>query len=123
MSDNPPDNPPVNPPSFPFRFTRSPEYKRIYADAIRARIGNGDITAIIYKVDHETGLDINARVVIEESEIIMTWVQAKTVAMTLASIIQAIETLIGPISLPENFKIDQEAQAAVIRSLGFPTRG
>jgi hypothetical protein len=114
---------PDNPPPPQFKFVRSPEYRSIYANVIRARIGNGDITAIVYKTTHETGLDISALVATEEAEIIMTWTQAKMIAMVLAGIIEDIETLIGPISLPGGFQIDRETQAAVIRGLGFPPRG
>ena len=99
------------------KFERSPLYRTIYADIVRPRIGNGDITAIFGKGHHEPGFMIDATIVTEEVEVVMSWMQLKMVNMIMGAIIDALEEEIGKIVIPSNFQADPNTYRPIIRGL------
>jgi hypothetical protein len=103
--------------------TRSAEYRTIYSNVFRPRIGNGDVTLIFSKLDHAPSLAANANVLEEQVEIVMAWSQLKMLTLTLNSIVNALEQEVGEVKIPTSFKIDLENQRAVIRTLGFTSAG
>jgi hypothetical protein len=114
MSDNQPPQ---------ISITRSPDYRRIYLDFIRSRIGNGDITVVICKTTHDpNALVPNVNGVYEEIEVTMSWTQLKLVHAIFGNFVEAIEHETGPILIPESFRLDQEAQRPVVRTLGLSPR-
>lgn len=103
-------------------FTRSSEYKVVFSNAFRTRVGTGDITLIFSRVTHTPSVAIAGTIIEEQVEIAMSWPQLKQLAMALTSIVNAIEQEVEEIQVPMAFKIDPEAQRVVIRGLGFPSR-
>ena len=81
-------------------FTRADDYKRLYSDIFRTRIGNGDLTLIFSKTTHDPGIDVSGNIIEEQVEVTLTWTHMKVLASLLSSLTQAVETEIGPIPLP-----------------------
>ncbi len=102
-------------------FTRSPEYKVVYSNVFRTRVGGGDITLIFSRITHVPSIAVAGDVVEEQIEVVMSWQQLKQFEMALKSVVDAIEQEVGEIQVPTVFKIDQDGQRAVVRSLGFPS--
>jgi hypothetical protein len=100
-------------------FTRAPDFKTIFADMVRPRIGNGSITIVFGKLSHRPSLQMEANVIEEHIEIVMTWTQFKMVMQNFSSILSAIETEIGPIPIPETFRPSDETNRAIVRALGM----
>jgi hypothetical protein len=99
---------------------RSPEYKTLYSNIFRPRVGAGDITIIFSKLTHSPSLMAVADVVEEQVEVVMSWPQLKMFTETLSTLVEAIDEEIGEIKLPTGFKPNIERQREAIRSMGYP---
>jgi hypothetical protein len=99
--------------------TRSPEYRTIYSNVVRPRVGNGDITLIFSRLTHAPHILANAQIVEEQVEVVMSWIHLKMFEQTLRMLVDAIDQEVGDIPLPAGFKLDPEAQHAVVRTLGL----
>jgi hypothetical protein len=99
--------------------TRSADYKAVYSNVYRSRLGAEEITLIFGRLRHAPSIMADVSILEEEAEVIMTWSQLKMLAQTLSSTIDALEQEIGEVKIPKNFKIDMERQRAVVRSLGL----
>ena len=103
--------------------TRSADYKVVYSNVYRTRIGAGELTLLFGRFAHAPNIRAEVNVLEEEVEVIMTWSQLKMLAQTLSSAIDALEQEIGEVKIPTAFKIDLESQRAAVRSLGFSPAG
>jgi hypothetical protein len=103
--------------------TRSEEYKSIFSNAYRVRIGVGDITLIFNRATHAPNITAEASVVEEQVEIVMAWPIIKMLQVHLSSLVSAIEQEIGYIPVPDAFlanpNMNPTAQREVVRSLGL----
>jgi hypothetical protein len=99
--------------------TRSADYKQIYSNAFRTRIGNGDITIIFSRLTHSPSLAAATDILEEQVEITMTWSQLKMFETTLRILVDALDQEVGEIQLPTGFKPNPEGQRSVIRTLGY----
>jgi hypothetical protein len=102
-------------------FTRSPDYKTIYSNLFRTRIGNGDITLVCSRITHAPSLKAAANIVEEQVEVVMSWPQLKMLEQMLRSLVDTLEQEIGEIQIPTSYTPNPEGQRAAIRSLGFPS--
>lgn len=107
----------------PLSFTRSDEYKRIFADFFRTRLGTGEITTIVSKVTHGPNMNVEGNIIEEQIELVMTWSSVKMLQLHLMSLVSAIEEEVGYIPIPANFLANLEAghdaQRNLVRSLGL----
>lgn len=101
-------------------FRRSPDYRTIFSDLHRFRLGNGTVNIVFSKTAHVPGIQMNPTVFEEEVEIVVSWMQLKMITMNLAMTIHAIEQELGEISIPEGFGPDFETAIANVRSLNIP---
>jgi hypothetical protein len=99
--------------------TRSAEYRSIYSDIFRARIGSGDATLIFSRLTHSPSIAAAGNVIEEQVEVVMSWPHLKMLEHTLRNLVDAIEQEIGEIKLPAAFNPNLEAQRIAIRSLGL----
>ena len=104
-------------------FERVEDYKSLYSDIVRTRIGNGDLTLIFSKMIHVPGMNVGGSVVQEQAEVTVTWTYMKILASTLNALTQAVESEIGPIPMPATF-FEAEAtqltrQQGAVRTLGL----
>jgi hypothetical protein len=99
--------------------TRSGDYKTIYSDVFRTRIGSGDVTLIFSKLTSSPNIAAIADIVEEKAEIVMSWPQLKMFEQVLRAIVDAVEQEIGKIPIPAAFKVDPEANRTVIQNLGL----
>src|SRR5437763_11458240 len=79
------------------RVTRSPEYRVVYADLYRPRLGNGDVTFVFSRTTHEPKVSIEANIVEEQVEVVVSWAVAKLLAIHLGTLMAAIEDDLGEI--------------------------
>jgi hypothetical protein len=103
-------------------FTRAPDYRVIFSDFNRSRVGNGSVTITFSKQTHTPSLQANPNIIEEQAEVTLSWIQFKIMILNFTSILSAIETEIGSIPLPKVFKIDDEKNRQVVRSLGISQR-
>jgi hypothetical protein len=101
------------------RFTRSQEYRAIYCDIYRARLGNGDIGIVFSRTSHEPGLDVGTSVIEEQAEIVISWGLAKVLTSHLVTLVAAVEEEIGGIQTPVGLTFSIERQRETVRSLGL----
>ena len=99
--------------------TRSADYKTIYSNAFRSRVGNGDVTVIFSRLAHNASITAAGDVIEEQVEIVMSWSQLKMFAQALHTLVDAIDQEVGEIQIPSNFKLSIEAQRSAIRTLGY----
>jgi hypothetical protein len=104
-------------------FTRSPDYKTIYSNLFRTRIGNGDITIVCSRTTHTPSLRAPANVIEEQVEVVMSWPQLKMLEQMLRSLVDTLEQEIGEIQIPKAYNTNPEGQRAAILALGFPSQG
>jgi hypothetical protein len=102
--------------------TRSDAYKTIYSDAVRTRIGVGDVTIIFSKTTHLPSVLANPNIIEEQAEVIMPLPQLKMFERILRSLVDAFEQEVGVIPIPTSFVINIEGQRQAIRSLGLPVK-
>jgi Protein of unknown function (DUF3467) len=102
-------------------FTRSPDYKTIYSNLFRTRIGSGDISIVFSRNTHTPSLTATANIVEEQVEVVMSGPQLKMLEQMLHTLVDTLEQEVGEIQIPMAFKTNLEAQRAAIRSLGFPS--
>ena len=114
----PPDPPQAGLPSF--KFERSPEYRTIYSDLHRFRLGNGTANIVFSRTGHNPGVQMDVTAVEEQVEIVVSWMQLKMIAMNLAATIAALEEEIGDIPIPAGFSVNEDVVREVVRSLGIP---
>lgn len=99
--------------------TRSADYKTIYSNVFRSRVGNGDVTIIFSRLAHNASITAAGDVIEEQVEIVMSWSQLKMFAQALHTLVDAIDQEVGEIQIPSNFKLSVEAQRSAIRTLGY----
>src|SRR5690349_3187403 len=80
-------------------FTRSPEYRAIFSDIVRTRVGNGECAIIFSKATHVPGVNIATSVIEEQIEVIVTWAELKALSLTMASLVEGIEAEMGPLPI------------------------
>lgn len=100
-------------------FVRAPDFKTIFSDLARSRVGNGIVGILFSRVTHPPGAAILTNIVEDQAEIVMTWTQFKMVIQLWSSLLSAIETEIGPIPLPQSFQVSEDNSRAIVRTLGF----
>jgi hypothetical protein len=103
-------------------FTRASDYKAIFSDFNRLRVGNGSVTITFSKQNHAPSLQAAANIIEEQAEVTMSWIQFKMMVLNFTSVLSAIETEIGPIPIPKVVKIDDERNRKLIRGLGISQR-
>ena len=103
-------------------FSRSSDFKSTFVDIHQIRIGTGTTNITFSKTAHVIGAAMLGSIVEEQCEIVISWAQMKMLFMNLSSIVNAIEEEIGPIPIPIGFQINPDANLAVVRSLGLPSR-
>jgi hypothetical protein len=103
-------------------FTRSADYKAIYSNFFRTRVGAGEITVIFSRITHAPSIGVAGNIIEEQAEVTMSWPQLKMLEQVLRGFIDVTEQEVGEISIPTAFKIDLEGQRTVVRSLGLPSR-
>jgi hypothetical protein len=117
-----PETPNIPDPST-LSFTRSDEYKTVFSNVFRIRVGLGDITLIFSKISHAPSIGAEANVVEEQVEVVLAWPSIKMLQMHLSSLISGIEQEVGEIPVPNAFltspSVSLTAQREVIRSFGF----
>src|SRR5205814_6333060 len=101
------------------KVMRSPDYRVIYADLYRPRLGNGDVTLVFSRTSHEPSVSIEATVVDEQAEIVFSWATAKLLAAHLGALMTAIEDELGEIPVPAGITFDVQRQREAVRSLGL----
>jgi Protein of unknown function (DUF3467) len=102
-------------------FTRSAEYKVVYSNIFRTRVGPGEITIVFSRATHAPGIGVGANIVEEQVEVVLSWPQLKMFELALRSVVDAIEQEVGEIPIPNAFTVNPEGQRSVIRTLGFPS--
>jgi hypothetical protein len=100
-------------------FTRAADYKTIYSNVFRTRVGNGDITIVFSRATHVPSLAVQGNIIEEQVEIVMSWQQLKMLQEGLRAPVDGIDKEVGEITLPTVFKKNIDARA-VIRGLGYP---
>jgi hypothetical protein len=104
-------------------FSRSSDYKSVYSNFFRTRVGNGDVTIIFSKFTHTSGVDVVGDVVEEQIEVVMAWPMLKILADQISSLVDAIELELCIIPTPQNAivpaDIQIEKQQQIVRSLGL----
>jgi hypothetical protein len=115
-SPNTPDPPTVS-------FTRSDEYKTVFSNFFRIRVGLGEITLIFSKIAHTPGILAEPNVVEEQMEVALTWSSIKMLQLHLSSLISGIEQEVGEILIPNGFlaspSMSPAAQREIIRTFGL----
>lgn len=101
------------------RFVRAPEYRTIYTDLYRVRLGNGDVALYFSRTDHEPGIDVSTSIIKEEAEILMSWGLAKILAQHLSALVVAVEAEIGEIPMPAGMSFSPERQRDTVQNLGL----
>jgi uncharacterized protein DUF3467 len=91
-------------------FTRSSDYKRLYSNLARIRLGSGEIVLLFSQITHEPGPNIQGNIVEEIAEVTLAWSQAKILATLLNSLVEAVETELGPIPVQGPFLEAQSSQ-------------
>jgi len=126
-SDAEPTAPPTNaeieaqPTAAGITFARSADYRTIFSNITRTRIGNGEVTLIFSRVAHAPNNPAAVGSVIEDQvEIVLTWIQLKIFNDQLTAVVMAIDEEVGEIKLPMAIKTYPEVQRTNVRSLGFP---
>jgi hypothetical protein len=99
--------------------TRSADYRTIYSNVFRTRVGNGDVTVIFSRLTHNPSITAAGDVIEEQVEIVMTWSQLKMFAQALRTLVDVIDQEVGEIEIPSNFRLNPEAQRSAIRTLGY----
>jgi hypothetical protein len=114
---------PVIPDSPGLLITRSEEYKSVFSNIHRVRVGNGEITLIFNRISHTPNLTAEANVVEEQVEIVMAWPIIKMLQLHLSALISGIEQELGEIPIPNAFlmnpNMNPTIQREVVRSLGL----
>jgi Protein of unknown function (DUF3467) len=104
-------------------ITRSNDYKTIYSNLFKTRVGNGEVTIIFSKITHAPSMTAEGNIVEEQSEIVMSWPQMKMFAIHLTGLVNAVERELGNIPIPEAFRQSvrshPDAQQTVVRTLGL----
>jgi hypothetical protein len=99
--------------------TRSADYRTIYSNVFRTRVGNGDVTVIFSRLTHNPSITAAGDVIEEQVEIVMTWSQLKMFAQALRTLVDVIDQEVGEIEIPSGFRLNPEAQRSAIRTLGY----
>jgi hypothetical protein len=105
-------------------ITRSIDYKSIYSNIFKTRIGNGEITIIFSRITHAPSIaPAEGNIVEEQLEIVMAWPQLKMFVLHLTGLVNAVEAELGSIPVPEAFRqslrANPDAQRNVVRTLGL----
>jgi hypothetical protein len=109
------------PPLAALTVTRSNEYRTIYSNFYRTRIGANEITMTFSRISHAPSILAPANIIEEQTEIVMGWPQLKMLAQTLREIVEAFEKEVGTIPLPLVFRPNLEGQRQAVRTLGLPS--
>jgi hypothetical protein len=119
---DPDDNPDLSGVS----FTRSADYRTIYSNLIRTRLGPGEVVMVISRMTHSPSRTAEVNTIEEQVEIIVGWPQLKMLSSVLASLVTAIEEEVGAIPVPIPFQhaaeSQPEMQRAAVRSLGLSAK-
>jgi hypothetical protein len=99
--------------------TRSADYRTIYSNVFRTRVGNGDVTVIFSRLTHNPSITAAGDVIEEQVEIVVTWSQLKMFAQALRTLVDVIDQEVGEIEIPSSFRLNPEAQRSAIRTLGY----
>lgn len=102
-----------------FKFTRSPEYRVVYADLYRPRLGNGDVTLVFSRTAHEPAFSTEATVIEEQVEVVVSWGVVKLLTAHLGTLMAAVEDELGEIPVPAGITFDIDRQREAVRSLGL----
>jgi hypothetical protein len=100
--------------------TRANDYKAVYSNFYRTRIGANEVTLLFARMTHTPSIFAVANTIEEEFEVTMGWTQIKMLAMTLAEMITAFEQEVGTIPIPSSFQPNLEGQRQAVRALGLP---
>lgn len=115
----------VSPDASALSVVRSDEYRTVFSDLYRVRLGNGDLTLIFSKLTHTPSISAEPDILEEQVEIVMTWSTIKMLQLHLASLIGGIEQELGSIPVPTAFlantNLTPTAQRAVVRGFGLST--
>src|ERR1700730_10762841 len=87
----------------PPRIIRAKEYRTIYTNTFRVRIGDNDVGLII---GYQTQAPNDQMLVQDEAEIVVTPRQLKFMAQMFGRVVEDIESVIGEVVLPEQMKED-----------------
>ena len=109
---------PTASPTGEFKWTRSPEYKIVFANFYKTRTGSGDFTLTFSSLQDAPGIAAIQEVK-EEIAIAMSWPILKMIARSLTTAVSAIEHAVGPIPVPAGFVPDWEQALSVVRGLGL----
>jgi hypothetical protein len=100
-------------------WTRSPEYKAIFAEGVRTRIAASGIHLIFHRITHAPSLAVAGNVVEEQVEIILGWSDLKVIAQSLHDIVVAFEEEISPIPIASIATSNPDGQREVVKTLGL----
>jgi hypothetical protein len=103
-------------------ITRSPDYKSVYSNLFRTRVGAGEIVVIFSRITHTPSIVAAGNVLEEQVEVIMPWPQLKMFAQTLSTIVDAIDEEVGEIPTPTAFSVSVEGQRGAVKSLGLASK-
>ncbi|MBV9757758.1 MAG: DUF3467 domain-containing protein [Alphaproteobacteria bacterium] len=102
---------------------RSADYKTVYSNLYRTRVGNGELTIVFSRATHTPSFLAEGNLIEEQTEIVMTWPQFKMLSMTLKSLLEAIESEVGPVEIPSGFLQNAapgaESQRLAVKGLGL----
>lgn len=79
---------------------RSAQYRIIYSNIFKSRIGPNDLALVFGILSDATGAPV-ANVWQEEATIVMAWPQVKILAKFLSEVVEAAEGQLGPIPTSE----------------------
>jgi hypothetical protein len=100
-------------------FTRTSDFKSVFSDVNRLRVGNGTVTVTFSKITHSPSVQANPNIIEEQAEVTMSWVQFKMAVLNCVSLLSAIEAEVGSIPLPKSHKINDERNRTAVRALGM----
>jgi hypothetical protein len=104
--------------------TRSNNYKAVYSNLYRTRMGANEVTLLFARMTHTPNILAVVNAVEEEFEVTMGWSQIKMLVKTLTEMITAFEQEVGTIPIPLSFQSSLEAQRQAVRNLGLsPAQG
>jgi hypothetical protein len=101
--------------------TRATDYKNIYSNIFRTRIGTSEVTLLFARQTHTPSILASADSVEEECEVTMGWPQIKMLLMTLSDVISSYEAEIGVIGIPAAFQPNTAGWRPAVRNLGIPS--
>ena len=105
-------------------WVRSQEYRSLYSNLFKYRIGKSDVTVTFSSVVESVGMSPVTQVQ-EDASVIMTWPQLKMFSQHLNVLVQAIEQELGKINIPADQPTKEEMLEAGInrvRALNYPKK-